>query len=214
MRSNKGFFLIMAVVLLLTAATADAAVFYVSPEGDNANDGSSWATAYNSIQTAIDNAASEDQIWVKQGTYAEVIVINKDIAVYGGFNGTETAIGQQNWRQNPTIIDVSSVTVPNHAVLCQNDALLDGFTITGGQAYSGTGTQNQGGGIFIDGASPSSGTALLTGTRPSTAAAYLMPADLPTSRMSYSETIQPWGVPMGRRHGQRRRRPHPGKLYL
>ena len=47
-------------------------------------------------------------------------------------------------------------------VLCADDALLDGFTITGGNA-DGTGDGAYGGGIFCDGTSPTISDCLIAG---------------------------------------------------
>ncbi len=106
---------------LLIAGTAPAAfgqqVIYVDDSASGANDGSSWANAYTGLQEAIDNATGNDQIWIAEGTYKPtfkrpgtvqfsylayrnrsfVIPDSKDgLKLYGGFNGTETALDQRD----------------------------------------------------------------------------------------------------------------------
>ena len=51
------------------AKSAKSQVAYVNYAAVGANDGTTWANAYPSLQTAIENAASGSQIWVARGTY-------------------------------------------------------------------------------------------------------------------------------------------------
>jgi len=79
-------------------------VFYVSSTAAPGGDGLSWATAFQTIQEGIDAADLHNQtnvdgatpwtgvnpeVWVKQGTYNENILIWHGVQVYGGFIGTE-----------------------------------------------------------------------------------------------------------------------------
>lgn len=82
-------------------------------------DGSSWITAYRSLQLAITNAPIGSNIWIAKGTYTPVhdtlglnptddrdktFYIKKTINIYGGFDGTETEISQAQPSINQTII--------------------------------------------------------------------------------------------------------------
>lgn len=78
---------------------------YVKPNGDDNADGLSWATAYKSVQKAINELAAQPgvpgEVWVAAGTYEPTELINGSgtpasfrmydgISLYGGFAGTET----------------------------------------------------------------------------------------------------------------------------
>lgn len=78
---------------------------YVKPNGDDNADGLSWATAYKSVQKAINELATQPgvpgEVWVAAGTYEPTELINGNgtpasfrmydgISLYGGFAGTET----------------------------------------------------------------------------------------------------------------------------
>jgi hypothetical protein len=63
---RKLVFICMYLSLTIPCA---AATIYVSVSAGGANDGSSWADAYNYLQDALDDAAYSDNIWVAAGTY-------------------------------------------------------------------------------------------------------------------------------------------------
>ena len=71
--------------------------------------GDSWANAYKNLQAALSAAASSDQIWVAEGVYypgghrTSTFTLKNEVAVYGGFKGTETQVDQRNPAANPTI---------------------------------------------------------------------------------------------------------------
>jgi hypothetical protein len=147
---RKTFFtanVVSILLLIFFAASADA-VLYVKPTGNDANSGLSWALAKKTVRAAINTAGTYDEIWVAAGTYAENIQIIKDIALYGGFKGDETAREQRNWGVNISALNGSSSgTVVTIAGGVGANARLDGFTVTGGSS-------DYGGGISISGSSP------------------------------------------------------------
>ena len=75
-------------------------VIYVSPSGNDANDGLTWATAKRTVQAGLNAAAAGDQVWVAAGTYVENITLKSGVALYGGFAGTETDLSGRNWAAN------------------------------------------------------------------------------------------------------------------
>ena len=162
--------LLFAVFVTLTSAEALAVIYYVKPTGDDNDAGTSWATAFQTVQHAINTASSGDQIWVAAGTYKPTTDTDRDIsfsmkngvAIYGGFNGTETMLLQRNWVTNVTILsgDIgtannntdNSYHVINNSGL-NSTAILNGFTITKGQADGGD-ERDDGGGMYNHSSSP------------------------------------------------------------
>lgn len=136
------------VVSLTFPATALAATWYVN--GENASgieDGTSWATAFRTIQAGVAAAshASGGFVWVARGTYtadsSPVVTMADNVHIYGGFAGTEGP-GEFDLRDpavNITIIDGEGV---RRCVVGADNARLDGFVITRGMA---TGTSTGGG---------------------------------------------------------------------
>lgn len=107
---------------------------------------STGETAFTTIQAAIDAAkpAAPAEVWVKEATYDDArahltgaLVMAENVAVDGGFAGDETALTEQNWTSNVTLIDGRTANgeapAPHVLVLNQN-CLDDGVTVTGGHA--------------------------------------------------------------------------------
>ncbi len=98
-------------------------------------DGLSWATAFTSIQEAIDDADAlgECEVWVAAGTYTSldgcVVTMAENVHLYGGFAGTEQARDARDWEANATIIDGEFTCC---CVIGADDATLDGFVIQRG----------------------------------------------------------------------------------
>ncbi len=154
----RSFFLVAGCCFALFA---NAATKYVKPTGSDSNNGNSWAQAYQTLQKAIEATAVGDQIWLAAGTYyptkdnaggnpgngqLKTFFINKDIAIYGGFNGTESSLSQRNWRTNIAILsgDVGilgdDADNAYHVVYIQGVSAamrLDGVAVTKGNANGG-----------------------------------------------------------------------------
>ena len=86
---------------------------YVNQAATGSNDGTSWSDAYSNLQTALDNAPMGSQIWIASGIYKPSITgdtadayfrFYQDIELYGGFNGSETALEQRDWMANRSIL--------------------------------------------------------------------------------------------------------------
>jgi hypothetical protein len=127
------------------------------------HDGSTWTMSLETIQEGIVAASSEGcEVWVKADEYVENIGLFDGVALLGGFNGTETSSDERIPDTYETVIDgdgsgpvvscVGSLTGGD----CGDDAVLDGFTITGGQA-------EYGGGMINDFASPTVTRCTFTG---------------------------------------------------
>ena len=157
--TKKSLFLIITVIIINISASW-AKTIYVNTSAAGNNTGNSWANAFTSLQTALDNAVSGDVIWVAAGTYKPSAVpdigngsairdyaflLKAGVQIYGGFEGWETYLSQRNWRTNICTLSGdldNSGTVSNgdayHVVISVGDSTaagtLDGFTITGGNA--------------------------------------------------------------------------------
>jgi hypothetical protein len=130
-------------------------VVRVSPGGDDAADGASWATAKRTVGAALRavSAASGGEVWVQTGVYNERVTLPLFTRLYGGFSGAETERGERDPTANQTVLDGGrGGTVVTILPGATADTELDGFTIRDG---SGTGSSTtSGGGIVSINASP------------------------------------------------------------
>lgn len=137
--------------IFVTKLTLTPQIHYVKWNAAGENDGSSWTDAYIDLQSALSAASAGDEIWVAAGTYKPTsgadrsvsFVLKNGVAVYGGFAGNETLREQRNFQTNVTILsgDIGSVGNSSdnsyHVVVgsnTDNSAVLDGFSVTGGNA--------------------------------------------------------------------------------
>ncbi len=129
-------------------------VVYVDAAAAGLNNGSSWKNAFPTLAAAIKTTASSSEIWVAKGTYVPAYpdtgkprtktfsLVSGGAPLYGGFLGTETDKSQRNVRLNESIlsgdIGIAGDLSDNcfHVVTGANNAVLDGFVITGGNADS------------------------------------------------------------------------------
>jgi predicted outer membrane repeat protein len=150
-------------------------VVYVDSAAQGLNNGTSWKNAYPNLKLAMQNAQSPYEIWVAKGTYFPVLVdsnnsprtssfqlVANGSPVFGGFSGKETQREQRNWKVNQSILsgDINKKGDSSdncyHVLLGANDAVLDGFIITGGNAdsFSASGNDSLGGGLYNSGVAP------------------------------------------------------------
>jgi predicted outer membrane repeat protein len=81
---------------------------FVDVDAQAGGDGLSWATAFDSLQEAIDAASgcASPQLWLAEGSYAPdplapVATISSPMAIYGGFSGVEDALEQRDIVAHP-----------------------------------------------------------------------------------------------------------------
>ena len=148
------FFFIWVIGWVLPAM-ADAAVIRVKTDGNDSKSGESWSLAKRSVQGAIDAARANDEIWVAAGVYEEHLsnkVIDGasvDVALYGGFAGTETARDQRDWETNFSILDgTADGAVVRITSFAGPGMRVDGFVIRNGRAAP-LDPSDPGGGIRI-----------------------------------------------------------------
>ena len=129
-KSNLKIPAAVCVFMITFSLTADAETHYVSPG--------------QSIQTAINAAANGDEIEVSPGTYNEAINFNgKAVRLYSsGGSGVTTINGTGHY----------------HVVQCVSgedaNTILEGFTITGGNANGPEWLDRHGGGMLNGGSNP------------------------------------------------------------
>jgi hypothetical protein len=125
-------------------------VLYAAPTAQGSGNCSSWADACT-LQTALAQAVSGNEVWVKAGVHypgaagnrEATFALKNNVAIYGGFAGNETRREQRDWQANPTILSGD---------IDQNDINTDGNYIAetwndiqGSNAYhvvTGSGTDN------------------------------------------------------------------------
>ena len=94
------------ILLLLTVCTAalcvSAAVRYVSPTGNDDNNGQSWENAKATVMAAVNASASGDEVYVAAGTYPETITGKSGVNIRGGY---DPATNKQDVDNLKTIID-------------------------------------------------------------------------------------------------------------
>ena len=131
-------------------------IIYVSPDGDESADGTSWEKATTlSHSVVLAEGASGTQVWLKQGQYdVTSSVISDNVAFYGGFKGTEKKLAERDWKNNPTIIDGGGTVSPfRNSLATSVSTVLDGLIVQNGINQAGAnGNGNGGGAILNDGA--------------------------------------------------------------
>lgn len=142
---------------MLVAASAGgvrAAEWFVATNGNDAVDGSRWATAKLTIQAGVDAASDGDTVWVGDGVYAtggrtgpgslltNRVVIDKPITVQSVTGPEATII--QGQRSPGGIFELGAEAV--RCVYLGTNATLIGFTLTNGatRLYD----ENSGGGAW------------------------------------------------------------------
>ncbi len=154
-------------------------VIYVDDDAPPGGDGLTWPTAYKYLQDALDDAGTGDEIWVSAGTYyptydyrlgigsrGKHFRMKNGVAIYGGFDGTETSLAERNVQNNETILSGDIGTSGDNTDNCYHvfyhpsgtnldaTAILDGFTVTSGNAGDNSEPHNDGGGMYNDYSSP------------------------------------------------------------
>ncbi len=123
----------LVIALGWAAGGAPGATNYVSLNGDDANDGTSWATAFYSISNAVaraGNGAVTNVVMVDTGTY----VLAKEVAVTSGLALRSRA------GNGATILDGNYPATTNRCLrLNHTNAVVDGFTVQNGAGPLGGG---------------------------------------------------------------------------
>lgn len=165
------FFLLTAAAIfgLFSPAAECTTIYRVNKANIAGGDGSSWAEALNEAEFIhfMNNLGVPDhEFWIAQGAYRPTqaaadqtasFELKVGVALYGGFAGTETAREERDWKAHETIltgdIDEDGTLAENsyHVVVSNSVssfAVLDGFTITGGNAVGANHLDQNGGGML------------------------------------------------------------------
>lgn len=168
---KKVVFLIFATAFCLTI---NAVTRYVTTTGAGAMNGGSWANAYpgGSLQLAINNSGTGDEVWVAAGTYyttsstTRTISFNmkNGVSIYGSFSGNETLLSQRVISNGLTSIlsaEIGTVGIGDnsyhtiHNTNLNGTAVIDGFIIRDANDNRvATNDEGLGGGIYNAGSNP------------------------------------------------------------
>lgn len=170
-KSKKRRIAIYTLVLVLlvsmigtTMVQAEPIVYRVSPGGASASPcGVDWANPCDLQYALTTLASSGSELWVTQGVYkpgndrTDTFTLKNGVEVYGGFAGTETLRTQRDHLANVSILSGDIGVVGDnsdnsyHIVVgsnTDNSAVLDGFTITDGNADGGLLALTKGAGMY------------------------------------------------------------------
>ncbi len=153
------------------SATFDHELLYVDKEAAGpTHDGRSWATAFTTVQDALDLANAHPdtfyEVWVAEGLYypdeggshvadarmESFRIERNNVQLYGGFAATETQRTQRNWTTHPTILSGD---------IDQNDA-AEGGVVTDATGIVGNNASHV---LYLDGVTygPITNTVVLDG---------------------------------------------------
>jgi len=152
-----------------TVIPKPAMVYYVDADANGLNDGSSWVNAYNYLQDALAVATSGDEIWVAEGIYkpdqgvgitpsdrTATFQLKNGVSIKGGYAGFgEPDPNARDFVVYETILSGDIGTAADssdnsyHIVRGGDNAILEGFTVFGGNANGSFQTRNgTGGGLY------------------------------------------------------------------
>ena len=149
-------------------------VIYVNQAAAGLNNGTSWLNAFIDLQDALNSTPAPDTIWIAEGTYFPTngtdryiyFQIPSGVAIFGGFEGTETQLSQRDWETHQTILSGDIGEQGDHsdnsfsvlyAAQTDTTTTIDGLNIMLGNANSVVqidptqGPSKSGGGLYVDG---------------------------------------------------------------
>lgn len=158
--------IVVVALMVLSASSQAQTTWFVKADAGGANDGSSWANAFLSLNSGLAAANSGDEVWVASGLYTPGVApgstfqLENGVEVYGGFEGDEASLAERDIAANVTILsgEIGDPSNPLDNVFhvlkgtgTDATARLDGFVIEGGNAPT---SDHGGGGLFNDSSSP------------------------------------------------------------
>jgi fibronectin-binding autotransporter adhesin len=150
-KSKKSFFTLKSIPLFLLLAFMGITDLYAQTiryvKQDGTGTGTGWANASGDLQAMITASAANDEVWVAAGTYRPAanasFFMKEGVKIYGGFTAIGSPqFGSRDYAANSTILQGNGAqVVVNNGNGLTNNAVLNGFVITGGT------TINNGGGM-------------------------------------------------------------------
>ena len=145
--------LLLLWTLCTAALCASATTRYVSPEGNDANDGSSWATAKKTISAGMNASAAGDEVLVAEGIYNEQLSLVDGVSVKGGYNATT---GERDIDNYQTIVDATGLPASSYFIVKYTSypttpILLEGLTFQNSNSSAwGSGTMFMRGNMTVN----------------------------------------------------------------
>ncbi|MEE4638550.1 MAG: choice-of-anchor Q domain-containing protein, partial [Wenzhouxiangella sp.] len=206
-----GVLLAVAGALVSFASSAHAAsargtcpggTVFVDRDASGSNNGSSWPDAFVDLQDAL-SVDAPCEIWIAEGVYVPstdpndrtaTFQLQNGIALYGGFDGTETRKQSRDWKSNATVLsgdiggddpsDANGILAVPSGIVGGNSihvvtgsstdatARLDGVIVTAGDADGSLGSPTNctdacGGGMFAVTGAPTLANISFIGNRAS-----------------------------------------------
>ena len=180
--------MILLLLWLMCGSATGSVIIYVDGDAGGANDGSSWCDAYNYLQDGLAAAVSGDEIRVAEGTYMadrstsrpggtgdrrETFQLVSGVMVRGGYAGCGQV--DPDGRDREVYETVLSGDIGEAGVAADNsyhvvtgsgtdaNTVLDGFTITGGNADAAPSLYRFGGGMYNESGSPTVSNCIFIG---------------------------------------------------
>jgi parallel beta-helix repeat protein len=192
-------------------------VLFVDAAAGGANNGTSWANAFNDLQAALASVATNgmpNQVWVAAGVYTPAgpgglrtatFQLRPHVGVFGGFAGTEASLAERAPALHPTALSgdlngddgTGGTTAENsyHVVTASGvdaTAVLDGFLIIAGNA-NGTAPHNRGAAIYASSGSATVRHCTFTGHMATYAAVYLAGCSVAFSDCDFADNAATLG---------------------
>jgi hypothetical protein len=148
--SSLSRLLALSLLAGLSAAAHAQNIRYVRADANVGGDGLSWATAFRTLDIAVNTAPPNTQVWVAAGTYvptalgaSNLVSLRVNVSLLGGFVGNETSESQRNPAANVTILsgdalrddDIGGSINDNATIVIDvpppvlANSVVDGFTI-------------------------------------------------------------------------------------
>jgi len=130
--------LLLGLLLSFFSLQSKATIVYVdSAHVGGVQNGTSWATAYSNITSAVASSLT-DSIWVAKGTYQTNQNSIPSAKIFGGFLNTDTSVAQRNWQNNTTRFKATG------SWFIYGGVWINGVTIIGDTVNHGSGIYNGG----------------------------------------------------------------------